>query len=165
MVRAITTRDVYALSGQKLLIPKGSTLVGQFNTGVTQGQNRIFVVWNRVQLSNGIIVTMNSPSIDAIGRSGLNADYIDHHFFARFGTSALLSVLGAYSAMNGVSNEEQYNSKSQYRMGIANNFQQASNQNLQQDMLIRPTLHLNQGTTINVFVAHDLDFYHFANRI
>jgi type IV secretion system protein VirB10 len=70
MVRAITTRDVYALSGKKLLIPKGSTLVGQFNSGVTQGQSRIFVVWNRLQMTNGIIVTMNSPATDSIGRSG-----------------------------------------------------------------------------------------------
>jgi type IV secretion system protein VirB10 len=95
MTRAITTRDIYALSGNKLLIPKGSTLVGQFNAAVTQGQNRIFVVWGRVQMTNGVIVTLNSPSADAIGRSGQAADYIDRHFFERFGNGVLLSVLGA----------------------------------------------------------------------
>jgi type IV secretion system protein VirB10 len=165
MVRAITTRDVYALSGEKLLIPKGSTLVGQFNSGVTQGQSRVFVVWNRLQMANGIIVTMNSPSTDSIGRSGLGADYIDRHFFERFGTSALLSVLGAYSAMDGVDGQDQYNSKAQYRTNIANSFQQTANQTLQQDMMIHPTLQLNQGATINVFVVHDLDFYRFASRV
>jgi type IV secretion system protein VirB10 len=165
MVRAITTRDVYALSGQKLLIPKGSTLVGQFNSGVTQGQSRIFVVWNRLQMANGIIVTMNSPATDSIGRSGVGADYIDRHFFERFGTSALLSVLGAYSAMDGVNGQDQYNSKSQYRMNIANSFQQSSQQTLQQDMLTGPTLQLNQGAAITVFVAHDLDFYRFAQKV
>ena len=74
MARAIITRDIYALSGNKLLIPKGSTLVGQFNAGVSQGQSRIFVVWDRVQMTNGVIVTLNSPSTDAIGRSGQAAD-------------------------------------------------------------------------------------------
>ena len=165
MARAITTRDVYALSGNKLLIPKGSTLVGQFNAAITQGQSRIFVVWNRVQLTNGVIVTLNSPSTDAIGRSGQGADYIDRHFFERFGTGVLLSVLGAYTATGGVNGQDEYNSIAQYRMNIASSFQQASNQTLQQDMLTHPTLQVNQGATINVFVANDLDFYRVAGRI
>lgn len=162
MVRAITTRDIYALSGDKLLIPKGSTLVGQFNTAITQSQSRVFVVWNRLQMTNGVIVTLNSPSSDAIGRAGQAADYIDRHFFERFGSGALLSVLGAYTAMGGVRGQDEYNSMSQYRMNIAGSFQQAANQTIQQDMQTRPTLQVNQGASINVFVAHDLDFYRVA---
>ena len=164
MVRAITTRDIYALSGDKLLIPKGSTLVGQFNTAITQGQSRVFVVWNRLQMTSGIIVTLNSPSSDPIGRSGQAADYIDRHFFERFGSGALLSVLGAYTATGGVKGQDEYNSMSQYRMNVAGSFQQAANQTLQQDMQTRPTLQVNQGASINVFVAHDLDFYRVAGK-
>lgn len=164
MVRAITTRDIYALSGDKLLIPKGSTLIGQFNTAITQGQSRIFVVWNRLQMTNGIIATLNSPSSDSIGRSGQAADYIDRHFFERLGSGALLSVLGAYTATGGVHGQDEYNSMSQYRMNIAGSFQQAANQTLQQDMQTRPTLQVNQGASINVFVAHDLDFYRVAGK-
>ncbi len=164
MVRAITTRDIFALEGGKLLIPKGSTLVGQFNTAITQGQSRIFVVWNRLQMTNGVIVTLNSPGSDPIGRSGQAADYIDRHFFERFGSGALLSVLGAYTATSGVHGQDEYNSMSQYRMNIASSFQQAANQTLQQDMQTRPTLQINQGAAINVFVAHDLDFYRVAGR-
>lgn len=164
MVRAITTRDIYALSGDKLLIPKGSTLVGQFNTAISQGQSRVFVVWNRLQMTNGIIVTLNSPSTDAIGRSGSPADYIDRHFFERFGNGVLLSVLGAYTATGGVNGRDEYNSVAQYRMNIASSFQQAANQTLQQDMQTRPTLQINQGAVINVFVAQDLDFYRVGGR-
>lgn len=164
MVRAITTRDIYALSGDKLLIPKGSTLVGQFNTAITQGQSRVFVVWNRLHLSNGVIVTLNSPSSDSIGRAGLAADFVDRHFFERFGHGALLSVLGAYTATGGVKAQDEFNSMSQYRMNVAGQFQQAANQTLQQDMQTRPTLQVNQGASINIFVAHDLDFYRVAGR-
>ncbi|VEG91193.1 TrbI/VirB10 family protein [Legionella spiritensis] len=159
MVRAITTRDVYSLQGENLLIPRGSTLVGQFNSAVSEGQSRILVVWNRVQLANGVIATLNSPGTDSIGRSGQGADYINRHFFERFGTSALLSILGAYTANNGVNGQDEYNSKSQYRMAIASSFQQAAGQTLQHSMQIKPTLAINQGTPIHVFVAHDLDFH------
>nr|AAM08247.1 putative type IV secretion protein B10 [Legionella pneumophila] len=128
MVRAITQGISLPWKGSRLLIPKGSTLVGQFNTAITQGQSRIFVVWNRLQMTNGVIVTLNSPGSDPIGRSGQAADYIDRHFFERFGSGALLSVLGAYTATGRVNGQDEYNSRSQYRMNIASSFQQAANQ-------------------------------------
>lgn len=159
MVRAITTRDIYSLEGENLLIPRGSTLVGQFNSAITEGQSRILVVWNRLQLANGVIVTLNSPGTDSIGRSGQGADYINRHFFERFGTSALLSILGAYAANSGVNAQDEYNSQAQYRMAIASSFQQVSGQTLQNSLNIKSTLQINQGAPINVFVAHDLDFY------
>ena len=140
------------MSGNKVLIPKGSTLVGQFNSTVTQGQSRVFIVWNRLQLPNGVIVTLNSPSTDNVGRSGLAADFIDRHFLAQFSSGALLSVLGAYSAIGGVQPQNEYNSVSQYRMNIASNFQQAANQTLMQDIGMRPTMQIDQGSSINIFV-------------
>ncbi|HAT8326763.1 TPA: hypothetical protein GDD11_11890 [Legionella pneumophila] len=159
MVKAITTHPIYSLSGHHELLPKGSTVIGQFNTAVTQGQSRIFIVWNQIQMTNGVKVTLNSPGTDAIGRSGVGADYIDRHFFERFGSGALLSVLGAFSASGGVNGQDQYNSMSQYRMNVAGSFQQAANQTLQQDMQQNTTLQKNQGAEIKIFVAHDLDFY------
>ena len=159
MVRAITSRDIYSLSGTNRLIPSGSTLVGQFNSSVVQGQSRLLVVWNRVQMPDGIIVTLNSPGTDALGRAGMSADSIDRHFMERFGGGALLSILGGGAATSGVGNQDQYNSKSQYRMGIASSLQQAASQSIEEDMVIKPTLSINQGARINVFVAHDLDFH------
>jgi type IV secretion system protein VirB10 len=164
MVKAITTHDIYSLSGHKLLLPKGSSVIGQFNTAITQGQRRIFIVWNQIQMSNGIKVTLNSPGTDAIGRAGVAADYVDRHFFERFGSGALLSVLGAFSATGGVNGQDQYNSMAQYRMNVAGSFQQAANQTLQQDMQQNTTLQTNQGAEIKIFVAHDLDFYRVAGR-
>lgn len=159
MVRAITTRDVYSLIGEKPLVPKGSTLVGQFNAQVVQGQSRLLVVWNRVQMPDGVIVTLASPGTDMLGRSGMGADSIDRHFFDRFGSSVLLSILGGVTANTGVKGQDQYNSASQYRMGIATSLQQSAGQTLEQDMQIKPTLQINQGARITVFVARDLDFY------
>ncbi len=158
MARAITTRDVYSLEGGNLLIPKGATLVGQFNANVVQGQSRLLVVWNRVQMSNGVTVTLNSPGTDTLGRAGQGADVVNRHFLERFGSGALLSMLGTFAATNGVNGQDEFNSRSQYRMQIANSFQQGGVQMLEQDMMIKPTMQINQGTRINVFVAHDLDF-------
>lgn len=159
MVRAISTRDIYALSGSKRLIPSGSTFVGQFNSGIVQGQSRLLLVWNRVQMSDGVIVTLNSPGTDVLGRAGQGADRVDRHFMERFGSGALLSILGGVTATSGVGSQDEYNSKSQYRMGIASSLQNSAKQTLEQDMQIKPTLSIDQGARINIFVAHDLDFH------
>jgi type IV secretion system protein VirB10 len=159
MVRAIVTRDIYSLKNSNKLISRGATLVGQFSSQVVDGQNRVLVIWNRIHMSNGVIVTLNSPGADRIGRSGQGADFVDTHFIERFRSSALLSLLGVFTATVGVSDsQDRYNSASQYRAALANNFQNASGQSLQANSVIKPTLSINQGAEIIVFVSHDLDF-------
>ena len=58
----------------------------------------------------------------------------------------------------GVDSQTQFNSAAQYRSAIAESLNQTASQTLEQDMQIKPTLDKYQGTEVNVFVAHDLDF-------
>jgi type IV secretion system protein VirB10 len=160
MVRAFTLRDVYSLNAVRVLIPKGSHLIGQYATGnIGSAQSRVLIDWTRVQLPNGVIATLNSPSTDTLGRAGLGADDINHHFLQRFGASVLFSVLGAYTANAGVNGLDGYNSASQYRMSVVQSFQKTSNDTVNQEMKIDPTLTIHQGHQINVFVARDINFY------
>ena len=159
MVRAITTRDIYSLTESRKLIPRGSTLVGQFNSGVVQGQTRIAVIWNRLQLPSGVVISLESPGTDSMGRSGQGADFVNHHFFERFGSSVMLSLLGSYASNAGVSSLDQMNSKAMFKNQIASSMQAASSAELGQNMSIKPTMDIHQGTNINIFVAHDLSFY------
>lgn len=158
-VRAIVSKPVYAYIGEHILIPSGSRLIGSYSSAVIQGQNRVMVVWNRAILPDGVIVQFDSPSTDSLGRAGQGDDSINTHFFARFSQSALLSLIGAGTATAGVNNQEQYNSAAQYRMAIAQSFQQSAQQSVQGTLAMKPTLHIYQGTAINVFVAQDLSFY------
>ena len=163
MIRALTSRDVYALTGSRILIPKGSRLIGQYSSGnVSDVQTRLLVSWTRVQLPSGIVVTLNSPSADSLGRGGQGADTIDSHFVERFSSSFLFSVLSATTATLGVNQAEDFNSASAYRIGVANSFQESARDNLQQTRRIQPTLHIDQGANINVFVARDLNFFNVA---
>jgi type IV secretion system protein VirB10 len=158
MIMAVTERDIYSLTGEHVLIPRGSKLVGQYNSSVVQGQSRFLVVWNRVQLANGVIVSINSQGSDSLGRSGLQADSIDRHFLERFGGSSLLSIIGAFAANQGVDSNTKYNSAAEYRSAIASSFSQAAQQSFERDRQIKPTLDKYQGAEITVFVSRDLDF-------
>lgn len=159
MVRAVVSQPTYSYTGEQVLIPSGSRLIGQYSSAVIQGQNRVMVIWNRIILPNGITVQLNSPGSDDLGRAGQGADSVNTHFFARFGESALLSLIGAGAATAGVNNQDQNNSSAQYRMAISQSFQQSAEQSLQGTLAIKPTLHIHQGSSIHVFVARDLSFY------
>ncbi len=157
-IRAVVSEPVYAYVGETPLIPAGSRLIGQYSSSVTEGQNRVFVIWNRVILPSGISAQLNSPGEDALGVAGEAADDVNTHFFTRFGEASLLSIIGAGVSNAGVSNTDQYNSAAQYRMAISQSFQQSAGNSLQETLPMKATLSIDQGAAINVFVAHDIDF-------
>ncbi len=163
MVRAEVSHDVYAEQGNFVLIPKGSRLVGQYSSGVVQGQNRVFVAWQRLIRPDGIDIQLGSPGTDALGRAGMAGDIVQTHFFATFSQAALLSIIGAGVANVGVNPQDQQNSAAAYREAVSNSFNQSAQNNLQNTAIIKPTIHVYQGNKINVFVARDLDFYAALN--
>lgn len=159
MVRAVTSEDIYSEDGSQVLLPKGSRLIGQYNNAIAQGQERVFVVWQRVIRPDHVDIQLNSPGTDALGGAGIGSDSIDHHFFEQFGTATLLSLIGAGAANIGVSSQDQFNSASAYREAIANSFSQTAQSSLKATGEIKPTIYAHQGKVISVFVARDLDFY------
>lgn len=159
MVRAHTTAPIYSFNGNRVLIPEGSRLIGQYTSAVIQGQKRIYIAWNRLVTPSGISVMLNSPDTDSLGRSGEEADVVQTHFWGRFGEATLLSILGAGVSNVGVDSGTQFNSASAYRIGIAQGLSQSAQQSLQGSLPTKPTLIKYQGAAINVFVARDLSFF------
>ena len=165
MVRAVLSYPVYAYVGEMPLLPAGSRLIGQYSSAASNGSasTRVFVIWNRVITPSGVSLMINSPGSDALGRAGMGADAINRHFWQRFGTAALLSIMGATAATAGVGQLDQPNSANLYQQSIAAAFQQSANASLSQNASIKPTLHIHQGNRLNVFVAHDLDLSSVLN--
>jgi type IV secretory pathway VirB10-like protein len=151
--RAVISRDVHGFDGTRVLIPRGSKLIGQYRSGVAQGQSRAFVVWSRILTPDGVSIDVGSPSTDELGRGGLEGE-TDSHFFQRFGSAILLSVMsaGLTALANGASdnNTVVVTSPDQTNQvaGIA----------LQKQIDIPVTVRVPQGTPLQVFVTRDLDF-------
>lgn len=164
MLRAVTSEDIYSEDGSTVLLPRGSRLIGQYTNSIAQGQYRVFVVWQRVIRPDHIGIQLNSPGTDMLGTAGVAADTVDHHFFEQFGTAALLSIISAGAANIGVNNEDQFNSAAAYREALSNSLSQTAQNTLHSTGVIQPTLYIQQGKKISVFVAHDLDFYNELSR-
>jgi len=143
-VRAVVSRDVRSFDGSKVLIPRSSRLVGQYKSGLADGQTRAYVIWSRLIRPDGVSIALGSPAVDFSGISGLGGK-VDSHFLKRFGSAVLLSVVGGLSAIGNAS-------------VIVSGGQSAASVAAQNDTKIAPTVRVPQGQPIRVFTARDLDF-------
>lgn len=158
MTSCTLTRNIYSDNGKVLLLERGSVATGEFKADIKVGQSRIFVLWSRVKTPNGVVVNLDSPGADGLGRSGFGGD-IDNHWWERIGSAFMLSLVQdaiGYAATRGANNN---NVASQMYF---QNTQQAGNQMaskvLEGTINIPPTLTKNQGERVSIFVARDLDF-------
>jgi type IV secretion system protein VirB10 len=150
MARAIVSRDVRGFDGTRVLIPRGSRLIGEYQSEVQPGQNRAMVNWFRLIRPDGTTISIGSPAGDPLGRAGIRAS-VNTHFFQRFAGAILQSALDIGVALAASSAD---NSGVLFVPGA---FQSATPQIVQQQQ-ITPTLTVRPGTSISIFVARDLDF-------
>ena len=162
MVRAIVSENVYGHDGSYILIPKGARLIGRYRSGLVRGQTRVFVIWNRVLRQDGVSINIGSMGTDDLGRSGLAGD-LDTHFFERFGSSILLSLIDA-GLQIGVSSLGDQNSAT-VALESGSDFSKSAEIALENSIAIPPTIRVDQGKRIKVFVAKDLDFSEVAGNI
>ncbi|MCZ6902568.1 MAG: hypothetical protein O7C62_08820, partial [Rickettsia endosymbiont of Ixodes persulcatus] len=69
-LRGIVARDVYAEANNIVMIPKGSRLIGDYSFNASPGKTRVQISWNRVILPNGIDINIDSNGTDELGRQG-----------------------------------------------------------------------------------------------
>jgi type IV secretion system protein VirB10 len=155
MLRAIVSEDIYGFDGTELLIPRGSRLIGRYKSGLVRGQVRVFVMWNRILRTDGVSINLGSYGTDDLGRSGLDGD-LDTHFLERFGSSILLSMIDTGMQIGANSLDNQNSSTVAIESG--QDVSSAAQVALENSIAIPPTIHVDQGKRIKVFVSKDLDF-------
>ncbi|TDX88323.1 type IV secretion system protein VirB10 [Neorhizobium sp. R1-B] len=164
-IRALTSEDVYSFDGRRILVPAGTRLIGEYQSELTRGQKRIFVIWSRLIRDDGVSIRLNSIGADSLGRSGLTG-HVDNKFRERFGASMMLSIVGAgASYLTGYGSRQSSGNRDDAERGaelaretIAETFSDMANTVLAENLRIPPTISVDQGERIFVYVRQDLDF-------
>jgi type IV secretion system protein VirB10 len=188
-VKAITREDVWSFDGRRVLIPSGSTLIGEYRSSLARGQTRVFVVWTRLLRPDGVSVQLGSQGTDDLGRAG-NSGYLDNHYAERFGAAVALSVIGGVSqfvatlgqnvnsyqqqnqyvldpvtgqltAVTTLPNQNMINARQIGAQQVSQSLTRLSQEALRDSINIPPTVYIDQGARIVVFIKKDLDFSAF----
>lgn len=151
LVTCVVPQDVASKSGITLL-DRGTRIVGEFRGGVTQGVERLFVVWSRAETPQSIVINLDSPATDPLGRAGF-AGQVERHFWRRFGGALLLTTVdGALQA--GVAAASKAGATT-VNTGTTDTIVAST---LVGSVNLPPTVRKNQGDLVNILVARDLDF-------
>ena len=152
LTTCVTATDSFGVDGTTVLIERGSKLVGETQGQMAAGAARVFVLWTEVRTPTGVVVALNSPGTDELGRAGLPGE-VHRHFFERFGAAMLISVLDAAvqkaTLPSGNGGAFIYNPSASEALAT---------EALKGTVSIPPTLTKHQGDRIQVLVARDLDF-------
>lgn len=173
VLRAVVAQDVYAERGKKILIPKGSRLIGSYNTDVAAGQTRIFIIWSRVIRPDGVDAQIGSPVTDLQGRAGI-VGKVDNKYLELFSSSLLSSLItiGVAAAAEGAFNTGNIESRettggSTFNSGGAKDYAVVDavegitdlTKTIAKDQLsVKRAITVDQGERIKVFVNRDIIF-------
>ncbi|WP_320005658.1 TrbI/VirB10 family protein [Maridesulfovibrio sp.] len=159
------SQNIYdTASGQFLLIPQGSRMIGVYDSRVAAGQTRVLVAWNRIIFPDGSSITLGiMPGTDVGGYAGYSGE-VDNHYLRIFGSSAIMSVIsgGMAYAMDkfNKSSSSNDNPSLQDELGSALSSQlgQSTLSLLQNNMSIKPAISTAPGKRFNMVVTKDIVF-------
>ena len=173
-LRAIITRDVYSESGNNVLIPKASRLIGSYESEVKAGQTRLSIIWNRLIRPDGVDIAIDSAGTDALGRAGV-AGQVDNKFISQLMNAFLVSYiipiaaqqLGGNSQIttttagattSGTTTTTTGSAKDLALRQAANDFSKYASDTVKNSFSSKPTITIDQGTVVNILVQKDLIF-------
>lgn len=144
-------------TGQTLLIPQNSKLIGEYNSTVGHGQNRAQIVWTR-------IIYPNQQSIDlgrmvgvdkkvTSGTAGAVNNHYDKIVMALFMTTSLSAGVkmtqGKYDPNTATIGQDLGNALAQETARFGSRIADKA-------LSIKPTITVSIGERLNVFVEQDL---------
>ena len=154
-VIAQVTENVYdTVTGNHLLIPQGSRVIGTYDSVIAFGQERALVVWQRIIMPDGSsIVIENLPATDNAGYAGLE-DEVDFHIWRLLQGIALSTLLGVSTELS--FGEEEGDLVEAIRESTQDNVSQVGQSLVERHLDVQPTITIRPGWPLRIIVNTDL---------
>lgn len=148
--------DVWSFDLSNVLIPRGSQIFGRYQSGAAIGQRRVLVAWDRLVTPDGQVVDLDAYGGDRLGRSGLTGR-VNNRFFERFGSAALISVIGAIPSL--LADDDDDSAEADAVEAVSSNTTNAVTSLIEDYINIAPTITVEHGDIVTVMVNNDLEFF------
>lgn len=146
------------VNSKKILIPQGAKLIGTYDNGVTMGQERVMIAWNRIIYPDGTSLDLQGmPGTDQGGYSGF-ADKVNNHYLRTFGNAAFLSLFsaGVQLSQPQSTNGENYSSSQIMAASLGQQMGQLGQEYARKGLNIAPTIEIRPGYNFNIMVSKDI---------
>lgn len=142
-------------TGDHLLIPQGTKLIGVYNSDVAYGQSRVLIAWTRLVYPDGKTLNIGSMNgTDQQGYAGFE-DQVNNHYFRIFGSAFLLSMLGGEIKIdNGKLTFATQGAKDQDNTETV--LERTASKMIEKNLGIAPTLEIRSGYKFNIFITKDM---------
>lgn len=156
IIAQVTENIFDSSTGEYLLIPQGSKLIGKYDSKVVFNQFRVLLVWQRIIFPNGKSIYLNNlQGMDTEGYSGLR-DKVDRHTPDLIKGIVLSTIFGAGAAIVSGNDSDDDSYKAKAGRGAGEAILDVGNEITRKNLNRQPTLKIRPGHTFTIMVNQDL---------
>lgn len=146
-------------TGDKILIPQGSKLIGTYSSHISYGQDRIQIAWDRIIFPDQSSIDLpKMPGADMTGESGFE-DQVNNHLVKIFGNALLASAFGAgvqLSQPTGNNSNGGYSAQQVISGQLGLQLGEVGQEFARRGLDIPPTIVIRPGYMFNIMVTKDM---------
>ena len=142
-----------------VLLEDGTPVGGSYKSVVGEGDKRVIAVTAEAQSPNGVIAEIGGPIADSLGGAGVPGS-VDEHWGERIGGALILTLVDSLFqiAQSEIQKTSQNTNINVGGSGSGGGLSGLGQQLLAKTINIPPTITLNQGTVIVLWVTKYVDF-------
>ena len=151
-VLAVVAIPFYSADRQRILIPRGTRVIGTAQAVTNQDQARLGVGFRRLIFPDGSWVSLQFRGLNQLGEGALK-DQVDRHYFSMFAAVGAVGVLSGLTAAGGNPYE---GGAAAIRSGAGQGLGQAATRILDRFLNRLPTITIRAGHRLRVWFTSDV---------
>lgn len=158
-VNCLVTNPVYSHSGQHVLLPAGTRVIGETKAIQSLGETRLAVVFHRLVLPDGRTYPLDDVAgLNQVGDTGLR-DQVDNHRWSTIGGAGAVGLVSGLAQWIGAGALGRGDGDRTIVItgGMGNAASQATTQSMSRYLNRLPTVTIREGHRVKVYLTSDLE--------
>ena len=151
-VLAVVAIPFYSADRQRILVPRGTRIIGTTQAVTNQDQSRLGVGFDRLIYPDGRWVSLQFRGLNQLGEGALK-DQVDRHYFSMFAAVGAVGVLSGLTAAGGNPYE---GGTASMRSAAGQGLGQAATRILDRFLNRLPTITIRAGHRLRVWFTSDV---------